>query len=433
MKETSKVYDIRKRSDFVNDILNKTPSWILSWGNTFFLIFLLLLIFLTWFIKYPDIVRCEASVTSDIPPVVLVSRTTGGIDTLFVKNNSLVKKGDWLLIINTKASIPDIIELEKKLHYLNENITNTDKVFNIEFNFLDVGELQPSYNNFLRLIKKYRSYSVDNNYNNQYTINQSRINNLTSSISNLKYQKEIAQEEMQVSKLNLERQKKMLEKGIVTKADYEVSQNQFLQYQRQVQQYDNQIFQIQQDIELVRSNLQTLKQTDRDIHQDYDIDIANSIKEMTKSFEDWANIYILRASREGKVQYLDNLYKNKYINVDTNLLSIIQETKSKDAFKATLKMPSINSGKVKKGQLVNIKLNNFPYEEFGTLQGKVETISEMMNGDYYFVEVSLPNGLKTNYNKEINAKNIIGTGEIITDDLRLTERFLYLITKNLKN
>lgn len=306
-------------------------------------------------------------------------------------------------------------------------------MFNIEFNFLDVGELQPSYNNFLRLIKKYRSYSVDNNYNNQYTINQSRINNLTSSISNLKYQKEIAQEEMQVSKLNLERQKKMLEKGIVTKADYEVSQNQFLQYQRQVQQYDNQIFQIQQDIELVRSNLQTLKQTDRDIHQDYDIDIANSIKEMTKSFEDWANIYILRASREGKVQYLDNLYKNKYINVDTNLLSIIQETKSKDAFKATLKMPSINSGKVKKGQLVNIKLNNFPYEEFGTLQGKVETISEMMNGDYYFVEVSLPNGLKTNYNKEINAKNIIGTGEIITDDLRLTERFLYLITKNLKN
>ncbi|WP_313387075.1 HlyD family efflux transporter periplasmic adaptor subunit [Chishuiella sp.] len=433
MKDTSKVYDMRKRSDFVNDILNKTPSWILSWGNTFFLFFLLLLFFLTWFIKYPDVVRCEATVTSDTPPVILVSRATGGIDTLFVKNNSLVKKGDWLLIINTKASILDIIELEKKLNYLNENINNTDKIFSVEFNFLDVGELQPSYNNFLKLIKKYRNYSVDNNYQSQHAINQSRINNLTSSISNLKYQKEIAYEEMQVSKFNLERQKKMLEKGIVTKADYDISQSQFLQYQRDVKQYDNQIFQIQQDIELIKSNLQTLKQTDRDTNQDYNIDIANSIKEMTKSFEDWANIYILRASRDGKVQYLEDLYKNKYVNIDINLMSIIQETNDRNILRATLKMPTINSGKVKVGQVVNIKLNNYPYEEFGTLQGKVKTISEMINGDYYFVEVSLPNGLKTSYKKEIKAKNLVGTGEIITDDLRLTERFLYLITKNLKN
>lgn len=430
MKESSKVYDIRKRSDFVNDILNKTPNWILSWGNTFFLFFLILIISLTWFIKYPDVVRCEATITSDIPPIIVVSRTTGKIDTLFIKNNSLVNKGDWLLIINTKADINDIIELEKKLKYLNDNINNTDKVFNVEFNFLDVGELQPSYNNFLRLIKKYRSFSNDNNYVTQSSINQSRINSLASSISNLKHQKEIASEEMKVGKLNMERQKIMLEKGIVTKADYEVSQSQFLQYIRQVQQYDNQIFQIQQDIELIQSNLQTLKQTDKDTYLDYDIDIANSIKEMTKSFEDWSNIYSLRASREGKVQYLEDLYKNKYVNIDTNLLSISQKEGNKDKFRATLKMPSINSGKVKKGQSVNIKLNNYPYEEFGTLEGRVETISEIINGDYYFVEVSLPNGLKTNYKKEIKAKNLIGTGEIITDDLRLTERFLYLITKN---
>ncbi|MBA5629236.1 HlyD family secretion protein [Moheibacter lacus] len=433
MEESSKVYDIRKRSDFVNDILNKTPSWILSWGNTFFLIFLLLLIFLTWFIKYPDVVRCEAEVTSEAPPIKLVSRTTGKIDSIFLKNNSLVKKGDWLLIINTKASIPDILELEKKLKYLNENISDVDKVFSVDFNYLDVGELQPSYNNFLRLIKKYRSYSTDNNYGNQSSINQSRISNLMSSISNLRNQKEIAFEEMQVSKLNLDRQKKMLEKGIVTKADYEISQSQYLQYQRQVQQYDNQIFQIQQDIELIRSNLQTLKQTDKDTHQDYDIDIANSIKEMTKSFEDWANTYALRASRDGKIQYLDDIYQNKFINIDSNLLSIINESEDKHTYRVTLKMPTNNSGKVKEGQLVNIKLNNYPYEEFGVLQGKVKAISEVVNEDYYFVEASLPNGLKTTYKKEIEPKNLIGTAEIITDDLRLTERFLHLLTKNFKN
>lgn len=433
MKESSKVYDIRKRSDFVNDILNKTPSWILAWGNTFFLLFLLLLIFLTWFIKYPDVVQCEATITSEVPPVKLVSRTTGTIDSIFIYNNSLVKKGDWLLVINTKASISDILELEGKLKYLNENIYNVDNFFNTDFKYLNLGELQPSYNNFLRLVKKYRSYSADNNFFSQESINFSRINNLINSISNIKHQKDIAVEEMRVVKLNFDRRKKMLEKGIITKADYDISQNEYLQHQRLIKQYDNQVFQIQQEIESIKSNLLALKQTDKEVSQDFIIDIANSVKEMTKNFEDWSNIHVLKASRGGKIQYLDDIYKNKFINIDSNLLSIIDEINSKDKHKIILKMPTDNSGKVKVGQLVNIKLNNYPYEEFGVITGKVTTISKVTNEDYYFVEASLINGLKTTYKKQIESNNLIGSGEIITQDLRLTERFLYMLTKNFRN
>ena len=432
MKNSSKVYDIRKRSDFVNDILNKTPNWIISWGNSFFLLFLFLLIFLTWFIKYPDIVKCEASVTSETPPINMVSMTTGKIDSIFIRNNSLVKKGDWLLIINTKASIEDIIELQKKIIYLNENINDINKVSNVELKYLNVGELQPAYNNFMRLIKKYRNFSVDDNFNSQFSINKIRINNLLSSISNLINQKQLAIEDLNVNKLNLDRQKKMLEKGVITQADYNISQSQYLQYKIQVEQYDNQIFQIKQEIELIRSNIQTLKQTDKDMGQDYGIDIGNSIKEISKSFEEWTNLHALRAPRNGKVQYLDDLFKNKFIKVDSNILSIIDEDEDKKTYKVILKMPTNNSGKVNKGQQVNIKLNNYPYEEFGILQGKVKNISNVANEDYYFVEVSLSNGLTTTYKKEIEPNNLIGTADIVTKDLRLLERFLYLVNKSTK-
>ena len=42
-------------------------------------------------------------------------------------------------------------------------------------------------------------------------------------------------------------------------------------------------------------------------------------------------------------------------------------------FIAKLKTPATNSGKLKIGQKVNIKLENYPEAEFGTLQAKVIT------------------------------------------------------------
>ena len=59
------------------------------------------------------------------------------------------------------------------------------------------------------------------------------------------------------------------------------------------------------------------------------------------------------------------------------------------------------AGKVKVGQVVNIKFDNFPYMEFGVVKGIVKSISLVTNDSNYIVEVSFPNGLKTNYGKNL--------------------------------
>ena len=59
------------------------------------------------------------------------------------------------------------------------------------------------------------------------------------------------------------------------------------------------------------------------------------------------------------------------------------------------------SGKVKTGQKVNIRLQNFPENEYGILRGIVTNVSlvPVQTGDavYYAVEVSLPDNLVTTY------------------------------------
>ena len=93
-------------------------------------------------------------------------------------------------------------------------------------------------------------------------------------------------------------------------------------------------------------------------------------------------------------------------------------------------MPIINSGKVKLGQTVNIKLLGFPENEYGVLLGIVTNISDVPNEDFYLVKVNLKEGLKTTFNKEITFnQNIEGNAGIITEDLRLIERFVYTLTK----
>ncbi len=82
-----------------------------------------------------------------------------------------------------------------------------------------------------------------------------------------------------------------------------------------------------------------------------------------------------------------------------------------------------NFGKVKVGQKVQVYLDNYPYEEHGTLAAKVEDFSELPQQGYYRVIISFPQGLKTQYGKMISAQqHLQGQADIITEERRLLER-----------
>jgi len=94
-------------------------------------------------------------------------------------------------------------------------------------------------------------------------------------------------------------------------------------------------------------------------------------------------------------------------------------------------VPAANSGKIITGEKVLIKLDNYRYQEYGIVEGKVQNISLSPDKDgNYYVDVALPKGLKTSYNKNlVFDKELKGNAEIVTQDLRLIERFFYQMRK----
>lgn len=89
---------------------------------------------------------------------------------------------------------------------------------------------------------------------------------------------------------------------------------------------------------------------------------------------------------------------------------------------------------MKIGQKVSIKLDSYPYMEFGLVQGIVQAISLMPYEKNYLVDVSLPHGLRTNYGKTLQfSQEMPGTADIITEEMTLFDRIYNPIRSILVN
>ena len=92
-------------------------------------------------------------------------------------------------------------------------------------------------------------------------------------------------------------------------------------------------------------------------------------------------------------------------------------------------LPPHGAGKVQVGQAVNVKLDNYPYMEYGMLKASIRSISlvPVQHPDgtrVYSLEVAFPAPLVTTSRKQLSfTHEMTGTAEIITEDLRLLDRF----------
>ncbi|MES2544547.1 MAG: HlyD family efflux transporter periplasmic adaptor subunit [Bacteroidota bacterium] len=151
--------------------------------------------------------------------------------------------------------------------------------------------------------------------------------------------------------------------------------------------------------------------------------------QLKKSIRDWEMKYVLSSSIAGIVTFLQIWTKNQTVNLGDTVFAIIPN--NENGYIGKVKALAQNSGKIKTGQLVNIRLTNYPDKEFGIIRGLVKTISLTPDKEgNLLIDITLPNGLETSYKKQlIFQQEMSGTSDIVTEDLRLIERLLYQFRK----
>ena len=156
-----------------------------------------------------------------------------------------------------------------------------------------------------------------------------------------------------------------------------------------------------------------------------------AIVELWASLVDWEDRYLLTAPIHGIID-LEDYSREKVIEAGDIAFSVSPKDQGREYARAVL--PVENSGKVKLGQRAILRLQSYPEEEFGTLEGYVRRISVSSKGDQYIVEIALPRGLVTTYGRRLSPERIlVGTADIVTEELRLIERLLFPLRKLIKS
>lgn len=160
-------------------------------------------------------------------------------------------------------------------------------------------------------------------------------------------------------------------------------------------------------------------------------DYRATVSQLLAAIRQWEMNYCLMAPSEGRVQLLRQGVPNLFVSAGDVFGRIVPEGGETWIGRALL--PIQRSGKVKVGQRVIVRFSNFPDQEFGIVNGRLSSVSMVPTEDNYMVEIAFPHGLTTNYGKHLSVSyEMKATAEIVTDDLRLIERFFQPLKKIFK-
>ena len=422
MEEDNSTFELR--SEEVQDILTKVPHWMIRWGTVLIFVIILMLFFVSWFIKYPDVVNTEIVITTNIPPEKIVAKSSGRIEAILVKNKSIVSKNNTLAIIENTANYNDVFLLKNIVD--NYNINDPKKEFPFsKLKNTQLGEIESAYAVFQ---KDYQAQELNHDLQPFAIENRAQISEkiqIKERLEILQQQKVINESELQLQKNEVSRFEVLFNKGIISAQEMEVKKLSFLQAQKSYRSLLSSISQLRSSLIDNTKSSQSSQANSTKEEVNLGRNMAQSFYQLKKVIKDWELAYALKSSISGKVTFLQVWTENQTINSGDNVFSIIPD--AKNGFIGKVKAPALNSGKIKTGQRVNIRLANFPDREFGVLKGRIQNISLVPDKDgNLLIDVALPEGLKTSYNKQILfQQEMKGSAEIVTEDLRLIERILY--------
>lgn len=424
-----KVHDIIY-SETVNEIMGRPPARILRWGNALILIVFILLIFFSWLVKYPDNIPAPVEITTVNPPVTLVSKFTGRIKNLYVKDKDEIDEGKLIAVMETAASIDEVTELK----VIVDTIKSPEKVLLESLpEFTELGEIQSYWGLFMKSLSDFNNYNSNDYYGNKIISLTEEIDGILVYIGRVKVKEKLFAENQALEIKKYKRDSLLFASGVYSESELEKSSQSLIRLNIELQQV--RLDHSAKSIELAekRQLLQDYRIKKLEEREKYYSVLNESFMNLKAQIRIWENTYLLISPVSGTVTFTKFWSENQIVTEDEPVLSIVPFETGDYVGRINLKMN--RSGKVKPGQSVNIKLSGYPYLEYGMVKGIVKSISLVPSDDSYVIELSLPSGLMTLYGKKLDfTQNMQGTAEIITDDLRLLQKILnpfrYLISRN---
>jgi multidrug resistance efflux pump len=424
----------RLRNEEAKIILTKEPSRLIRWGITvmFFVFFALIIISLL--VSYSDIIKAEIVLTKENEPIKIVAKNNGSID-LLVKENQPVNANDYLAIIQNTADSTDIFFLRNLLLYADQGSYLISYLFN-QKNLTPnkkLGDLQGAYLILYKAIDDYKLFKQLNYYENKIGSKRQQINQYQQMFAKTKEKTSLMGKELALIKKDHDINKSLYNNSTIAEQDLRSSEKILLQKQSNLVTNQEDEFSMLNRIEELKESIIDLSMQQVQEDNKYKVSIEQAYEQLKNNFSAWEKDYVLKAPVEGEASFFKFVNNKQFIKANEDVLSIIPKD-SDSTIIGKVSISVLGAGKVKEGETVNIKLDGYPYQEYGILYGEVTSVSLIPNDKQYAVKVKLTNGLTTSYKKEIPfSQQLHGQADIVTKKLSLAERVFYQLVSVFKN
>lgn len=417
------IHSEAERIDEVQTIIDRMPTRGATYVAFVTAILVIITIVLGFLIQYPDTVDGQISITALYAPVKVVANTGGRLH-LMKPNNSFVNQDEIIAWIDNAANYSEVEKISKL-------IERYDKTKVEPYNFpenVELGEISSVYGNFLLAHKQYCRFINENTYQTQRANLKSQIQIDSTILSNIEQEIELRDQIMSLVTTQNKRDCLMFLSKAITEAEMIQRKSDYLSKQEAYQSLLTNKSTVISRINSNKISLSQLNVEESEKRESFFSSLLANINELANSIEIWKQKYAIYAPIEGQLEYMGFWRENMFVQAGENLYSVIP---AKNEIIGEVIVPSYGIGKVKIGQDVNVKLENFPYDEYGSINGKVKSISQIpnpiqtANGDInsYLVTVIFPEGSRTNYGKILDLNfETKGTAEIITKQKKLIHR-----------
>ncbi len=407
----------------LEDMLGRVPGWITRNGMILFVFLFILLLFGSWVYKYPDIKRARIVVTSVNPPADLKARTSGKIVSLYVVDNEQVSNGDVLAMIENPAAYEDVVMLKESLIFLDSVSIDEAREELSELKNVNLGAIQSNYSLFLKSYRDYMEFTRIDYHQRKIQTLQNELarqreftRSLSERISNQEQAYELAQRQFN-------RDASLFEEGVISTADLEESRTEMLAERNKHQEIVGLLAESNISIARTENQIVELDLKQQEENSGMITSLEESYNNLKASITSWEQTYLLVAPVDGSVTFTRFWSENQNVKLGEKVLTVIPSESGSIIGKISL--PLEGAGKVHVGDQVNIQFDNYPHLEYGMVKGYVSNISDVSDDDFYAVEVELPDGLRSFYNREILfSQNMQGDALILTDKKRLLVRVL---------
>lgn len=417
-----------KSSEEVRDIIDRMP------GRTGWLFAVLItciagsILLFGLKIEYPEKVSGPVTITARQAPVRLVANNPGRLN-LIVSNNDSVEKNELIGYLENPAKVSDILLMEK---FLNE--TPVDSIISSAempsaCKFLSMGDLSTYYFNFLGNVEKASQYlkgkPFEKKEENLNTLLKSQMRLLSFNQNQLR----IKRSTLNLARKSIHRDSVLFKSSAIAEQDIDRSSINYYNILQVTQEMEEENASLRIQIDDTRHKLAMLKLEKEEADQKIRMDIFSTYNELLAAIRRWKLAYAFISPIDGTLEYLNFWRDNDFISAGTEVFSILP---ADNPVIGQVYLPSQGAGKVTPGQDVIIKLDNYPYIEYGSITGKVKNISGLtsnigvagnQNISTYLIMVELPELLKTNYGVDLDFRfEIRGMADILTKRRKLIER-----------